>query len=357
MAAYEKDEKVKLTAKLRELQKILPEFCTDFFRGVADTMQIKSRIAYAFDLRIFFYYLYNYDDKFSGRKNERDFTVDDLDKISAIDIEKFSEFLEAYSMPHWKNPETKVSYTNTANGKMRKLSVLRTFYKYFYKKEIIKTNPAVLVDLPKLKEKPIIRLEANESADLLDAIETSSTLITERQKKHAERTSLRDLAIITLLLGTGIRISECVGINISDINFKDDSFMVTRKGGNQVILYMPSEVKEVLKKYYEEKRIKTEPVKGHEDAFFLSSQRKRIGVKTIQNMLKKYTDTVVSQKKISPHKLRSTYGTNLYNETGDIYLVAEVLGHSDINTTKKHYTAINEDRKRSAAKVTKLRKE
>ncbi len=355
MSTYHKDQNIELTKKLRTLQDDLPKFCSDFFRGVADTLQIKTRIVYAEDLRIFFYFLYNYSENFSGRKNEKDFTVTDLDSITAIDIEKFAEYLSAYEMPHWRNPDKIITFTNSATGKMRKLSTLRTFYKYYFKKELIQTNPTLLVDLPKLKEKPIIRLEANESADLLDAVESGDTL-TDNQKKRTKM-PLRDLAIITLLLGTGIRISECVGIDISDINFKDDSFLVTRKGGNQSVLYMPSEVKEALLKYYEEERKNIEPLKGHENAFFLSERRQRLGSRGIQYMLKKYTDTVVSQKKISPHKLRSTYGTNLYNETGDIYLVAEVLGHSDINTTKKHYTAINEDRKRSAAKVTKLRKD
>ncbi len=355
MSTYHKEENLKLTKKLRSLQEDLPGFCSDFFRGVSDTLQIKTRIVYAEDLRIFFFYLCNVNENFSNRSNEKDFTVDDLDKISAIDIEKFSEYLSAYEMPHWQNKDKIIVHTNSASGKMRKLSTLRTFYKYYFKKELIRTNPTLLVDLPKLKEKPIIRLEPNESANLLDAIESGDTL-TDRQRKMTKM-PLRDLAIITLLLGTGIRISECVGIDIRDINFNDDSFIVTRKGGNQAILYMPAEVKEALLNYYNEERKEITPVSGDENAFFLSSHKKRISVSNVQKMLKKYTDTVVSQKKISPHKLRSTYGTNLYNETGDIYLVAEVLGHSDINTTKKHYTAINEDRKRSAAKVTKLRKE
>ena len=355
---YQREENNKLNEKLQSILLQLPEFCEDFFRGIMDIMQIKTRIAYALDLRIFFYYLFNNDSKFKDRKDEKDFTVEDLDTISAIDIEKFSEFLSYYEMPKWNNPEQIVTYSNSQSGKMRKLSTLRSFYKYYYKKEIIKNNPAVLVDLPKLKEKTIVRLETNESADLLDSIETGEFL-SERSKKIGKTLSLpqRDLAIISLLLGTGIRISECVGIDISDINFKDDSFVVTRKGGNQAILYMPSEVKEILQVYYDEVRVKIAPVKGHENAFFLSSQKKRISVRNVQMLLNKYTSSVVPLKRISPHKLRSTYGTNLYNETGDIYLVAEVLGHSDINTTRKHYTVVNEDRKRSAAKATKLRKD
>ena len=86
-------------------------------------------------------------------------------------------------------------------------------------------------------------------------------------------------------------------------------------------------------------------------------QKKRISVRAVELLDKKYSSLVTTMKKITPHKLRSTYGTSLYRETGDIYLVADVLGHKDVNTTKKHYAAIEEDRRRKAANIVKLRKE
>jgi integrase len=75
----------------------------------------------------------------------------------------------------------------------------------------------------------------------------------------------------------------------------------------------------------------------------------------VEIMVKKYSSIVTPMKKITPHKMRSTYGTNLYQETGDIYLVADVLGHSDVNTTKKHYAAIDNNRKYKARNIVKLR--
>ena len=94
---------------------------------------------------------------------------------------------------------------------------------------------------------------------------------------------------------------------------------------------------------------------GDTDAVFLSLQVTRLSVRAIQNIVKKYAQTAAPLKKISPHKLRSTFGTNLYRATGDIYLVADVLGHRDVNTTKKHYAAIEEDHRKLAAQVVKLR--
>ncbi len=354
---YEKDLNIKLRKKLNTLQAMLPEFTEEFFRGISDTRQIKTRVAYAFDLRIFFHYLYSANKKFSERKDQTDFKLSDLELIDATDIEMYSEYLEMHSLPSHKNNECMITYTNSARGKMRKLSTLRAFFKYYYKKERIKNNPTVIVDLPKLHDKPIIRLEPNEVVDLLDTIENGDKL-TNTQKRYHNKNALRDLAIISLLVGTGIRISECVGLNISDFDFENASFSITRKGGNQTILYLPQEVIDILQRYLKEIRLNITAIDElSSDAMFLSLQKKRMTVSSIEKMLKKYAQTAVPLKNISPHKLRSTYGTNLYRETGDIYLVADVLGHKDVNTTKKHYAAIEEDRRRSAAKVTKLRKD
>ena len=211
-----------------------------------------------------------------------------------------------------------------------------------------------LVDMPKRHEKPIIRLEIDEVARMLDLVESGDSL-TERQKSYNEHTKLRDLTILTLFLGTGIRVSELVGLNLDDIDFSTNGFMVTRKGGNQVVLYFPDEVGEVLRRYLAVRR-EQNPIEGHEDALFLSLQNKRISVRAVQMMVKKYALPAAPLKKhLSPHKLRSTFGTNLYHETGDIYLVADVLGHSDVNTTRRHYAAMSDDRRRMAAKKVRLR--
>ena len=159
---------------------------------------------------------------------------------------------------------------------------------------------------------------------------------------------------MTLLLGTGIRVSECVGLNLNDLDFGTGSMRIHRKGGKEVILYFGSEVEFALKDYLEE-REQILPEQGHEEALFLSMQRKRLAVRSVENLVKKYARVVTPLKKITPHKLRSTYGTSLYRETGDIYLVADVLGHSDVNTTKKHYAALEDERRRSARNMVQLR--
>ena len=207
--------------------------------------------------------------------------------------------------------------------------------------------------MPKLHEKEIIRLDPDEVAILLDTVETGEKL-TKKQLQYHEKNKLRDIALLTLMLGTGIRVSECVGIDIQDLDFKNNGVKIRRKGGYEAVIYFGEEVELALLDYLEQ-RSAMKPVEGHENALFLSMQNKRITVRAVENLVKKYASVVTSLKKITPHKLRSTYGTTLYRETGDIYLVADVLGHKDVNTTRKHYAALEEDRRRQAAKAVTLR--
>ena len=248
-----------------------------------------------------------------------------------------------------------VAHTNDERGLKRKLASLRSFYNYFFKNELINNNPAVKVNMPKIHDKNIIRLDVDEVAMLLDEVESGESL-SKRQQMYHERTKTRDLALLTLMLGTGIRVSECVGLDIDDVDLKNNGIKIHRKGGAEVIVYFSEEVAEAVCKYLEERKGIT-AVAGHENALFLSIQNRRITVRAVENLVKKYSKLVTNLKNITPHKLRSTYGTSLYRETGDIYLVADVLGHKDVNTTRKHYAAIEDDRRRKAAKYVHLRED
>jgi site-specific recombinase XerD len=230
----------------------------------------------------------------------------------------------------------------------RKLCTIRSFYDYLFKNQRVSSNVTELVPLPKVHEKPIIRLSKEEMVRMLEQAQNGDQL-TGRQQKFQKITAKRDYAILSLFLGTGIRVSECIGMNIGDVDLENNAFIVTRKGGNQVVLYFPPEVAEALADYIEE-RERIETVPGHEDALFLSLQRRRITQRAVQNLVKKYAAVAAPLKtRISPHKLRSTYATNLYNETGDIYLVADVLGHTSVDTTRKHYADMTDARRRMAA--------
>lgn len=353
MSTYHEEMKLKETKRLREIQQELPQFTQSFFRGIAQTASPKTRLAYAYDLRIFFRYLYE-EHRTLGGVETKDFTVDCLNAVTAEDIDCFMEYLSYYIRTDYENPEAAAEMHNDEKGKSRKLAAIRSMFKFYYKKNQIAADPAALVDTPKIHEKTITRLDVNEVANLLDAVETGEKL-SGRQKAFHEKTKKRDLALTTLLLGTGMRVSECVGINIRDLDFRNNAVRVTRKGGNEVFLYFGDEVREALEDYLEERKNACTKEEG-EDALFLSSQGKRINVRSVQNLVKKYSSGV-TVKNISPHKLRSTFGTNLYQETGDIYLVADALGHADVNTTRKHYAEVEEYRRRMATSKIKLRKD
>ena len=347
---YHEQNDIDNTLKLREVLKTLPPFCRDYFRAIDATTTTKTRISYAYDIRIFFQFLLEQNPMFKD-KTMSDFTVDVLDQIKAVDLEEYEEYLKVYQAGDKSKTET-----NGERGVKRKISALRSFYAYYYKHEMITTNPSVLIDVPKIHDKNIIRLDTDEVAMLLDYIEHCGDTLTGQKRMYHEKTKDRDLAIVTLLLGTGIRVSECVGLDVEDVDFKNNGIKVTRKGGNEMVVYFGPEVEKALKKYLEVRENIT-PLAGHEHALFYSTQRRRIGVQAIENLVKKYAREITTTKKITPHKLRSTYGTALYQETGDIYLVADVLGHKDVNTTKKHYAALDDARRRQAAKAVRLRED
>ena len=342
---YYLDRNRKNMRKLNEMLGDLPPFCSVFFIGIQDTTTPLTRLNYAVDLKIFFNYLVTYETQFFNRKIES-LTIADIDEIDAQLIERFMSYISYY------DKEDGTVLTNGERGKLRKLSSLRAFFKYFFNRDMIKANVATKVRSPKLHEKPIIRLEQQETDELLYSCDTLRGF-SEHQQKYNEKFKIRDNAIISLFLTTGIRVSECVGLNVDDINFNLNSFRITRKGGNQVILYFGEETSEILKQYL--KYRETLQIPKEERALFISSQGKRMMVRAMQYLVKKYAKIATPLKNITPHKLRSTYGTNLYKETKDIYIVAEVLGHKDVNTTKKHYAAISDDARRAVAGIVKLR--
>lgn len=342
---YHDQMNIENTMRMREVIATLPSFCKDFFNGIKETTSARTRLAYAYDMRIFFEFLHETNP--ICRKIEiTDLPLSILDDIKPMDITEYLDYLTYYEKEGKK-------YTNDERGKSRKLACLRSFYNFYFRNEMIEKNPAALVQMPKLHDKEIIRLDPDEVALLLDQVEQGTNL-TEKQLEYHKKTRIRDLALLTLLLGTGIRVSECVGLDLKDVDFKNGGILIRRKGGYESVVYFGVEVEQALLDYLDE-RHQIIPESGHEDALFLSLQNKRINVRSVEKLVKKYAQTVTTLKKITPHKLRSTYGTSLYRETGDIYLVADVLGHKDVNTTKKHYAALEDERRRQAASAVTLR--
>lgn len=341
LSFYEKRD-LKNRMKMSKYLESLPYYCLDFFIGIENNTSSLTRYNYAMDLNVFFEYIS--ENIFHKKKKEISF--EDLNKLKSRDIEQFLSYLSYYS-----GENNKVSQ-NKERGKARKLASLRSFFKYLFNHDLISSNVVSKIETPKLHNKEIIRLEKDEVSKMLNAIENPLDF-TQKQKSYNKNTFERDNAIVTLFLGTGIRISELVGLDIDNFDFKENAFVVTRKGGNKSMLYFSDEVAMALKTWLEKRA--TLPISPEEKAMFISLQNKRISIRAVENLVKKFAKIASPLKKISPHKLRSTFGTNLYRETKDIYIVADVLGHKDVNTTKKHYAAINEDMRKSVANVLQLR--
>ena len=343
---YREETDAKRILQIRAITRELPQACSDFIRSIAVTTSTLTRLAYAIDLRTFFHFLQSERVAFSDKKLTL-MTDEDLEKLTRNDLTAYTEYL-TYYFKEEDNSVPNKAYVNHELSIKRKLCSIRSFYDYLFKNQRISSNVTELVPLPKIHEKPIIRLSRDEMTRIL-SLAQSGEQMSRTQQRYQKITAKRDYALLSLFLGTGIRVSECVGMNLNDVDLENNAFVVTRKGGNQVVLYFPPEVAEALAEYMDERQ-QTEALPGHEEALFLSLQKKRITQRAVQNLVKKYAAVAAPLKtKISPHKLRSTYATNLYNETGDIYLVADVLGHSSVDTTRKHYADMTDARRRMAA--------
>ncbi len=344
---YREEVDAKRILTIREICRELPQACGDFLRAIAVTTGTFTRLAYAIDLKTFFQYLHN-ERLYYAQKEVILLDDSDLDHLTQSDLTAYTEYLTYYLKADEDHPDDDRVFVNHDLAIKRKLCSIRSFYDYLFKNQRISSNVTELVPLPKIHEKPILRLSRAEMEKMLNTARDGQEL-SKGQQRFQKITAKRDYAMLSLFLGTGIRVSECVGINLTDVDMENNAFLVTRKGGNQVVLYFPPEVADALGEYIEE-REKIEALPGHEDALFLSLQKKRITQRAVQNLVKKYAAVAAPLKpRISPHKLRSTYATNLYHETGDIYLVADVLGHTSVDTTRKHYADMTDARRRMAA--------
>ena len=337
---FYKDKTKNQKIKLRELISQLPKGAADYIYSKELTTQPSTLISYSYDLLTFFRFL-GASNPIIDSSDLKKIDYDVINKITADDIIEYQRYLELNVVGE--------QHENDKKAIARKMSPLRGMFKYHYTRHNIDDDPTATVELPKLKkDKNIIRMNNYEVQAILDAIEGGTAFTSERQRMYNQKTRGRDLAILTLMLNTGIRVSECNGLDLNDVDFHVNSLTIVRKGGGQDVIYFNQEVADVLKDYINGEREYIKPLEGHETALFYSLQGKRISVDAIENLVKKYAKIVVPNKKITPHKLRSTYGTALYRETGDIRLVADVLGHENINTTIDYYAAIEDEHKKQA---------
>ncbi len=346
---FYKDKSRNQKLRLRELLNQMPSWSVDYIYSKEVTTQTSTLISYSYDLITFFKFIQDKNPMYKDVELKK-IPLNVLDQLSSEDIIEYQRYLEL-------NVDNDNFHENGKKAIARKMSPLRGLYQYHYARKNIKENPMILVPLPRLKkDKNIVRMNSYEVQAVLDCIQSGNAQMSERQKKLCLKTQKRDLAILTLMLNTGIRVSECNGLDLNDVDLRANSLTIVRKGGGQDVLYFGDAVHDALEDYIKYERALITPFEGHEKALFYSRQGKRISIDAIENLVKKYAKMAVPTKKITPHKLRSTYGTALYRETGDIRLVADVLGHENINTTIDYYAAIEDEHKRTAANAVNYNK-
>ena len=267
------------------LEESLPEYCQEYVLGISDTTSTLTRLGYVRDLKLFYTFLVQNLNRFKG-KHAKDVTLADVEGLSPFEIEKYMHFLTSYekTLPSGSLSKT-VTETNAERSRSRKLSALRSIIKYFIKKNVITIDPTRSVNSPKIREKEIVRLDTDEVAKMFDIVDNGEGL-SKHQLAYQENTKVRDLAIVALLLGTGIRVSELVGIDVDDVDFDNLSFVVTRKGGARVILFFSEEVAGMLYDYF---HMRKNNKKAETNALFLSLQNKRITTRAVENLIKKYS--------------------------------------------------------------------
>ena len=311
-----KQTELYFTDKCNSLLKTMPDY-------------VKTRYEYLKDIHNFLLYVQEINEKSSVK-------IDDLKAFTKVDFEEYFEYLEHYEKDGRE-------LTNDRTSIKRKISALRKFFGYLFESEMIPSDEIRKVEMPKLHNKEIIRLETNEAIDFLNAAENGNQL-SKKAKDYHNIQSTRDLAIIYLLLSSGLRVSECAELDLEDIDMNKSCVHIVRKGGDEATVYFSDEASPYISDWLDYRKT-IKGVNDEEHALFLSSRKKRLSVRSIEVMIKKYAQRSVPLKHITPHKLRATFATNLYNETGDIYLVAETLGHKDVTTTKEHYANLSNQRK------------
>lgn len=325
-------------AKLMNFLSNLPDFVFDYIEIAYSGESVNTQIGYSIDIKTFLEYLRKF--KFKDVKNTEDFTLSHMEQVTLRDLNGFTAYLKEYETDTVTidGRHVKRIRRNNAYGINRKLSGIRGLFAYLYKNDLISQNITDKVDFKKIHQKMKRPLTTQETVNLLDVIYNGEKYYTGRDLTEYKNRKQRDIALFTAYLGTGCRVSELINLDIHDVCFDTSSFVVTRKGGDEQEIFMPVQVENELFTYIQE-RLEVKDAKD-DDALFLSRLGKRMTAQGVEKTLKKYCAAVgiYDSDKARPHALRRTFACNLIADGVDIKMVAELMGHKNIEVTHKYYT-------------------
>ncbi len=325
-------------AKLMNFLSNLPDFVFDYIEIAYDGESINTQIGYSIDIKIFLDYLQKF--KFKDITRTEDFTVSHMEQITLRDLNGFTAYLKEYETDTITidGKHIKRIRRNSSYGINRKLSGIRGLFGYLYKNDLISQNITDKIDFKKIHQKMKRPLTTQETINLLDVIYNGEKYYTGRDLSEYQNKKQRDIALFTAYLGTGCRVSELINLDIHDVCFDTSSFVVTRKGGDEQEIFMPVQVENEMFTYIQE-RMNNDKAADTE-ALFLSRLGKRMTAQSVEKTLKKYCAAagIFDSDKARPHALRRTFACNLIADGIDIKMVAELMGHKNIEVTHKYYT-------------------
>ena len=328
-----------LDQMLLEAEKGFPRYVKEYSKRISSSTSKKTNIAYLNDIKTFFEYcsvsIFN--------KDISDITLSDLESITDIDIYDYLSYLGKYEKT-FKNKaghDVTMIFTNSESGKSRKLAAIKSLYKKLYDTKMIKNNPTLTV----IQSTPAYigireRLTKDEVLALEKTVLEGLNIKTDLLEKAYERNKMRDTAIMLIFLYSGIRVSELAGLNIDDIDIPNSTINIIRKGQKRDKIPYPHVLADYLNDYL---KFRKNMKDIHTTALFVSQFKERITSRSINNIIKKYAARANITKKVTPHTLRRTYLTHLYNKTKDISTLQRAAGHRNVSTTLKFYASVTEE--------------
>ena len=338
---YKENKRREYREKSEELLDQLPNFCRTYERGIEGTVSAITMYSYLQRLHVFFCFLHE-NNSYFRKKDVTAFKYDDLAILEAEDIEEFNHYIRTGQASNGReNKESSVNHY---------LCALNSFWDYCITHGRLRHNVIKDVKRGKKKKREVITLNNDDESGLFNSVNYGTNLTKHMEAYRNDITVARDNAICLTLIRTGLRVSELVGLNLEDINFKECYFHVNRKEDKVDNVYFSDQVREAIEAYLELRPLLQPDPEEH--ALFLVTIGKykgtRLSVRSVQLLVKKYAiaGSPGVGTKMTPHKMRSTYATNLLRASGsDLTLVQEALNHESPSTTSIYLKKREQDLK------------
>ena len=355
MANYKPDIENKLNNEKEALLRNVPEFLYIYVEEVLTSRsnELRSHIANAKDIINFLKY---YSTQVI-HKELSEITLLDINNTTLRNMNNYFKYITEYKITYKSTlgKDINRTRTNSTSSKSRKLASIKNFYKYLEDNKLITNNPTKSMEIVKPEiTKLSNKLDPLSIVEIEKEILKGDNISTDKEKKAYDRLKLRDLTIFLIVSFTGIRVSELVSLDISDVNVNECTVKVVRKNNKIQEIPYPEEVSKYIEEYlvYRDK-LNPKVNELYKKALFLSQQSKRITDQSVRIMLKKYCDRLHIDN-IACHTFRRTFISTLYNRTGDIKLAARIGGHS-VATASKYYADVDEDRYRNVVRSFKYK--